>query len=506
MEEVKKRLDLLHCSQSQNLLRDLMFRDLGFCMVHKPSTQLKSAAETNLVLKNYKELKCNLPGIPRTTFLMVFSPDGTKMASTHGDHNVYITEIATLKTVQTLSGHPRTPWSIAFYPASSHILASGCLGGQVRVWDLNGGSKVWITKNQKPIASLVFHPTERLLVIATSNKIYFWDWTVSEPYVVAMTGTYEEKVRYVAFDNLGCKLITGISNIPQRLETFERKRYFFAQTANGLNNENTECRNQPLNSSTERFSPNKDSSQSSTNILILTYNFSRNRVRNIEDILHDNYVPINSRPFCSYRVQAWDFSNKETPDITNYNKNIVVRECGISHDATIEIFLDGKLLIAVLPLLRSPVLETILEVYSLQWETLGEKIYSAKIPEYAVSVSISPTQQYLLVGLTRNRDLKKHIPMALIYQLIDKESQSEEQMSSETDAEFNSHESAADDMEDSLSIKNKRRFGLGMVLIRELLHNEKDIKCPSINCIKWMPQPGQGMVYATNTGGLNILY
>ncbi|XP_015428682.1 PREDICTED: activating molecule in BECN1-regulated autophagy protein 1-like [Dufourea novaeangliae] len=431
MEEVKKRLDLLHCSQSQNLLRDLMFRDLGFCMVHKPSTQLKSAAETNLVLKNYKELKCNLPGIPRTTFLMVFSPDGTKMASTHGDHNVYITEIATLKTVQTLSGHPRTPWSIAFYPASSHILASGCLGGQVRVWDLNGGSKVWITKNQKPIASLVFHPTERLLVIATSNKIYFWDWTVSEPYVVAMTGTYEEKVRYVAFDNLGCKLITGISNIPQRLETFESGHY---------------------------------------------------------------------------RVQAWDFSNKETPDITNYNKNIVVRECGISHDATIEIFLDGKLLIAVLPLLRSPVLETILEVYSLQWETLGEKIYSAKIPEYAVSVSISPTQQYLLVGLTRNRDLKKHIPMALIYQLIDKESQSEEQMSSETDAEFNSHESAADDMEDSLSIKNKRRFGLGMVLIRELLHNEKDIKCPSINCIKWMPQPGQGMVYATNTGGLNILY
>lgn len=64
----------------------------------------------------------------------------TKVASTHGNHNVYITEIATGKNIRILSGHPRTPWCIAFHPSCSQILASGCLGGQVRVWDLSVSS------------------------------------------------------------------------------------------------------------------------------------------------------------------------------------------------------------------------------------------------------------------------------------------------------------------------------------------------------------------------------
>lgn len=60
-----------------------------------------------------------------------------KVASTHGNHNVYVTDLNTGKNVNTLSGHPRSPWCIAFHPSSNQILASGCLGGQVRVWDLH---------------------------------------------------------------------------------------------------------------------------------------------------------------------------------------------------------------------------------------------------------------------------------------------------------------------------------------------------------------------------------
>ncbi|XP_043258812.1 uncharacterized protein LOC122401023 isoform X1 [Colletes gigas] len=215
MGKIKKIPERLHGSQSQNILQNLMLRDFGFHTIHKPSTQLESIAEKNLVLKNHVELKCDLPGIPRATFLMVFSPDGTKMASTHGNHNVYITEVTTGKNIRTLSGHPRTPWCIAFHPSSSQILASGCLGGQVRVWDLNDGSEVWNAESQTVIASLAFHPSERLLVIATYNEIHFWDWSQSEPFAVATTRTNKEKVRYVTFDNLGRKLITGIANALQ---------------------------------------------------------------------------------------------------------------------------------------------------------------------------------------------------------------------------------------------------------------------------------------------------
>ena len=60
-----------------------------------------------------------------------------RVASTHGNHNVYVTDLRTGKNIQTLTGHPRTPWCIAFHPSSNQILATGCLGGQVRVWDLH---------------------------------------------------------------------------------------------------------------------------------------------------------------------------------------------------------------------------------------------------------------------------------------------------------------------------------------------------------------------------------
>jgi WD40 repeat protein len=118
---------------------------------------------------------------PRSTFLIVFSPDRTMMASTHGDHNIYVTETKTGRCLQTLKGHPRTPWCIEFHPAHAGIIASGCLGGQVRVWDLHCGSEVWVTEGV--ISSLTFHPVERLLVIATYNELHFWDWSSPEPAV-----------------------------------------------------------------------------------------------------------------------------------------------------------------------------------------------------------------------------------------------------------------------------------------------------------------------------------
>ena len=133
----------------------------------------------------------------RSTFLMVFSPDKELLASTHGDHNIYVTEVKTGKCVRTLSGHPRTPWCIAFHPSYTTVLASGCLGGLVRVWDiLSGGSEVWRTDGV--IASLAFHPFDRLLVVATFNELHFWDWSAaSRPF--AKVRTNSDKVRFFKF-------------------------------------------------------------------------------------------------------------------------------------------------------------------------------------------------------------------------------------------------------------------------------------------------------------------
>ncbi|XP_047481450.1 uncharacterized protein LOC125033914 isoform X2 [Penaeus chinensis] len=174
--------------------------------------QLHRATEETLVYRQHAQLSCQLPGAPKSTFLMVFSPDGSKVASTHGDHNIYVSEVKTGRCICTLEGHPRTPWCVAFHPASNEIIASGCLGGEVRVWDLKGGSEVWTTEKNTVIASLAFHPTDQVLVIATFNEIYFWDWFQPHPFAKISTADEKEKVRYVKFDPLGHKLITGIAN------------------------------------------------------------------------------------------------------------------------------------------------------------------------------------------------------------------------------------------------------------------------------------------------------
>ncbi|GBP66568.1 Activating molecule in BECN1-regulated autophagy protein 1 [Eumeta japonica] len=196
-----------------NIARSWQWRERGLDPLNYPSNKsvIENVAEDVLVKKCLNIRCCDLPGYPRSTFLMVFSPDGTKVASTHGNHNVYVSELASGKHVQILKGHPRTPWCIAFHPSHTQLIGSGCLGGQVRVWALSGGSEVWTVGRETVIASIAFHPRDQLLVIATSNELYFWDWSQPAPFTKVSTNNINEKVRYVAFDSLGYKLITGMT-------------------------------------------------------------------------------------------------------------------------------------------------------------------------------------------------------------------------------------------------------------------------------------------------------
>ncbi|KAG1687338.1 Activating molecule in BECN1-regulated autophagy protein 1 [Nymphon striatum] len=212
VKEMKNHHTLHRCG----VLDLLKSRSLGNQTVHNHDVQshLYQLAEDQAACGIQEERVCQLPTGVRSTFLMAFSPDKSKVASTHGDHKIYVSDIQTGKCLHTLYGHPRTPWCIAFHPTYSDILASGCLGGHVRVWDLHGGSELWISDKKAVIASLAFHPTEKLLVIATSNELYFWDWRMSKPLKKCKTASEREKVRFIKFDPTGNFLITGIANRP----------------------------------------------------------------------------------------------------------------------------------------------------------------------------------------------------------------------------------------------------------------------------------------------------
>ncbi|XP_045520339.1 uncharacterized protein LOC123711685 isoform X2 [Pieris brassicae] len=241
----------IYDSQSGNIARSWVWRERGIKPPNSPSnkTVLENVAEDILVQKPLKIRCCDLPGYPRSTFLMVFSPDGTKVASTHGNHNVYVSELASGKHVRILKGHPRTPWCIAFHPSHPELIGSGCLGGQVRVWDIaSGGSEVWSVQKETVIASIAFHPREQLLVIATSNELYFWDWSQPAPFTKVSTDDINEKVRYVAFDSLGYKLITGISlyNTPPCAPTVSERNAHSSPPANYRRQESEDSPNNRL--------------------------------------------------------------------------------------------------------------------------------------------------------------------------------------------------------------------------------------------------------------------
>ena len=61
-----------------------------------------------------------------------------------------------------------------------------------------GGSESWFTESNVAIASLAFHPTAQLLLIATNNELHFWDWSRPEPFAVVKTGSETERVRYIS--------------------------------------------------------------------------------------------------------------------------------------------------------------------------------------------------------------------------------------------------------------------------------------------------------------------
>jgi len=206
--------NLLPKQASHNDTQLIRMRRYNFNSMVKRNVELM--CEDKVSQNKLEEVHYSLPSSVKSTFIMTFSPDGQRAASTHGDHRIFICDLNTGKLLDTLEGHPKTPWCLAWHPSRREILASGCLAGEVRVWDLRSKAcESWTSDNSSIIASLDFHPRERVLVIATANDVHFWDWSESEPFAKTTTSHDKEKVRFVVFDSSGTRLITGIYNLPK---------------------------------------------------------------------------------------------------------------------------------------------------------------------------------------------------------------------------------------------------------------------------------------------------
>ena len=93
--------------------------------------------EDIVVHGNVTERACNLPPDVRCTIAVASSADGTLFATSHGDHAIRIFSVAAGKTVAVLEGHTRTPWTLCFHSTQPYLLVSGCLAGELRLWDVS---------------------------------------------------------------------------------------------------------------------------------------------------------------------------------------------------------------------------------------------------------------------------------------------------------------------------------------------------------------------------------
>ncbi|XP_050106274.1 uncharacterized protein LOC126585788 [Malus sylvestris] len=127
-------------------------------------------------LRHLSAKYCDLVPPPRSTIAAAFSPDGRKLASTHGDHTVKIIDCLTGRCVKVLSGHRRTPWVVRFHPLNPEIIASGSLDHEVRLWDLNTSDCIGSRDFYRPIASIAFHAKGELLAVASGHKLFIWKY------------------------------------------------------------------------------------------------------------------------------------------------------------------------------------------------------------------------------------------------------------------------------------------------------------------------------------------
>lgn len=62
-----------------------------------------------------------------------------------------------------------------FHPQKPHLLASGSLDHEVRLWDATTGECLASHIFGKPIASLAFHMSTDVLAVACGHKLYMWE-------------------------------------------------------------------------------------------------------------------------------------------------------------------------------------------------------------------------------------------------------------------------------------------------------------------------------------------
>lgn len=181
-----------------------------------------------------------------STIAVCISNDGYYLASTHGDHSVRVFDLthSSCAMIRQFRGHPRTPWVVKFHPYHSDILASGCIGHEVRVWSVNGGGSSdgsYVSEEHclasfhfpNAIISLSFSTKGDYLAISSSHEVYYRLWKGEENApleddrnTTKKIITHSRTIHAVMFHPRGSTLLVVASEFRDSLEAYDLKTIF----------------------------------------------------------------------------------------------------------------------------------------------------------------------------------------------------------------------------------------------------------------------------------------
>ena len=107
---------------------------------------------------------------------VVFSPDGTRIASGSDDHTIHLWDVVSGVHLKTLEGHSNLVLSVVFSPDGTRI-ASGSGDHTIRLWDAASGTPLKILElHSSNVELVVFSPDgKHILSHSHDSNIRLWD-------------------------------------------------------------------------------------------------------------------------------------------------------------------------------------------------------------------------------------------------------------------------------------------------------------------------------------------
>jgi len=141
----------------------------------------------------------------RLSLSVVFSPDGSKLATASNDSKAQLWDAKTGGLLFTLK-HNTTVWSIAFDPNGTEV-ATGSGDGKVRLWDAKTGDLLATLNYSGNAYSVAFSPDGTMIAAAFTEFICIWDCNTHK--LIGRCDVGSDSIRSLAFSPDGTKIATG---------------------------------------------------------------------------------------------------------------------------------------------------------------------------------------------------------------------------------------------------------------------------------------------------------